>query len=43
LRSAAGTCTFEQGTGSLTGFHANLTVTANADFSLFYWNGTYRL
>lgn len=41
LRTAAGTCTFAQGTGSLTGFHANVTVTANADFSLFFWTGTY--
>jgi hypothetical protein len=43
LRSAIGSCTFAQGTGSLAGFHALVTVSANADFSLFYWNGTYRL
>jgi hypothetical protein len=43
LRSASGTCTFAGGTGSLAGFHANLTVTANADFSLFFWDGAYRL
>jgi hypothetical protein len=43
LRSATGTCTFAQGTGSLAGFHANLTVTANADFSLFFWTGMYQL
>jgi hypothetical protein len=43
LRTASGVCTFAQGTGSLAGFHAQLTVTTNADFSLFYWDGTYRL
>ena len=43
LRSATGICTFAQGTGSLAGFHARVTVSANADFSLFYWDGTYRL
>lgn len=43
LRSATGTCTFAQGTGSLAGFHANVTVSANSDFSVFYWDGTYQL
>ena len=43
LRTATGTCTFAGGTGSLAGFHANLTVSANADFSVFYWDGSYRL
>lgn len=43
LRSASGTCVFSQGTGSLAGFHAKLTVTANGDFSEFFWNGTYQL
>jgi hypothetical protein len=43
LRTATGTCTFAQGTGSLAGFHANLTVSANEDFSVFYWAGTYQL
>ena len=43
LRTASGTCTFAAGTGSLSEFHANLTVTASADFSLFFWDGTYRL
>jgi len=43
LRSATGTCTFAGGTGSLAGFHANLTVSANRDFSVFYWDGSYKL
>jgi hypothetical protein len=43
LRTATGTCTFAGGTGSLAGFHANLTVSANADFSVFYWDGSYKL
>lgn len=38
--SATGTCTFAQGTGSLTGFHANLTVTT-LDWETFRWEGTY--
>jgi hypothetical protein len=43
LRTATGTCTFAGGTGSLAGFHANLTVSATADFSVFFWDGSYRL
>lgn len=43
FRSASGTCTFAQGTGSLAGFRAKLTVTTNGDFTQFYWNGTYQL
>jgi hypothetical protein len=43
LRTATGICTFAQGTGSLAGFHARVTVSANSDFSVFYWDGTYRL
>lgn len=43
LRSATGICTFAKGTGSLAGFHAHVTVSASPDFSLFYWDGTYRL
>jgi hypothetical protein len=38
----SGTCTFARGTGSLAGFHANLSVTGG-DFPLFIWDGTYRL
>ena len=38
--SASGTCTFAQGTGTLGGFHANLTVTT-ADWETFLWVGTY--
>ncbi len=38
--SAIGTCTFARGTGSLAGFHANLTVTT-ADWETFLWEGTY--
>ena len=43
LRTATGICTFSQGTGALAGFHARVTVSANGDFSLFHWDGTYRL
>ena len=38
---AVGVCTFTGGTGKFTGFHASVDVTANDDFSLWYWNGTY--
>jgi hypothetical protein len=38
--SAVGTCTFARGTGSLAGFHANLTVTTS-DWETFLWEGTY--
>lgn len=38
--SAVGTCTFARGTGSLAGFHANLTVTTS-DWETFLWQGTY--
>lgn len=38
--SAVGTCTFARGTGSLSGFHANLTVTTS-DWETFQWEGTY--
>lgn len=38
----SGTCTFARGTGSLAGFHANLSVSGGA-FPLFIWDGTYRL
>jgi hypothetical protein len=34
-------CSFESGTGTLTGFHLDVRVTATADFSLWYWDGTY--
>ena len=37
---ATGTCTFARGTGSLAGFHANLTV-STADWETFLWQGTY--
>jgi hypothetical protein len=43
LRTATGVCTFAQGTGSLAGFHARVVVSTNADFSIFYWDGSYRL
>jgi hypothetical protein len=39
---SSGTCTFARGTGSLAGFHANLSV-SGGDFPLFTWEGTYRL
>lgn len=35
-------CTFKTGTGSLARFHLRVVVTANADASVWYWNGTYR-
>ncbi len=36
-------CTFKHGTGRLSGFHLRVVVTANADASVWYWNGTYKL
>jgi hypothetical protein len=38
---ASGVCTFSGGTGKFTQFNASVDVTANADFSLWFWNGTY--
>ena len=38
---AVGVCTFSGGTGKFTGFQASVDVTANDDFSIWYWNGTY--
>ena len=38
--SAVGTCTFARGTGSLAGFHANLTV-STSDWVTFTWEGAY--
>ena len=38
---ASGVCTFAGGTGKFTGFQARIDVTANSDFSVWYWNGTY--
>jgi hypothetical protein len=34
-------CTFGPGTGRLTEFHLVVVVTANADVSVWYWDGTY--
>ena len=34
-------CTFSPGTGRLTEFHLVVVVTANADVSIWYWDGTY--
>jgi hypothetical protein len=34
-------CTFSQGTGRLTGFDLVVVVTANADQSIWYWDGAY--
>ena len=34
-------CTFRHGTGRLDGFRLRVVVTANADASVWYWNGTY--
>ena len=38
---AVGVCTFSGGTGKFTWFHASVDVTHNADFSLWFWEGTY--
>ena len=35
-------CTFTSGTGRLAHFRLKVVVTANADASVWYWNGTYR-
>jgi hypothetical protein len=35
-------CVFSAGTGRLTQFHLDVVVTANADASVWYWDGTYR-
>ena len=35
------TCGFTGGTGRLTQFHLDVVVTANADASVWYWDGTY--
>jgi hypothetical protein len=34
-------CTFGPGTGRFTQFHLVVDVTANADASIWYWDGTY--
>lgn len=34
-------CTFSSGTGRLTEFHLVVVVTATADQSIWYWDGTY--
>jgi hypothetical protein len=34
-------CTFDAGTGRLTQFHLVVDVTANADQSVWYWDGSY--
>jgi hypothetical protein len=38
---ALGVCTFSGGTGKFTWFQASVDVSANDDFSLWYWNGTF--
>ena len=38
---AKGVCTFTRGTGKFTGFEASVDVTANDDFTIWYWKGTY--
>lgn len=35
-------CTFNRGTGRLSHFHLRVVVTANADASVWYWDGRYR-
>jgi hypothetical protein len=34
-------CVFSAGTGRLTQFNLEVVVTANADQSVWYWDGTY--
>ena len=34
-------CTFSEGTGRLTQFHLQVVVSPNADFSVWFWDGTY--
>lgn len=34
-------CTFDRGTGRLTQFHMVVVVSASADQSVWYWNGSY--
>lgn len=34
-------CRFDVGTGRLTQFHLEVVVTANADQSIWYWDGSY--
>jgi len=41
LSLATRVCAFRGGTGKFTGFQASVDVTANEDFSIWYWNGTY--
>jgi hypothetical protein len=36
-------CTFSPGTGRLSEFHLKVVVTANADASIWFWDGTYWL
>ena len=38
---AVGVCTFTGGTGQFKWFSATVDVTANDDFSLWYWDGSY--
>lgn len=38
---ATAVCTFSQGTGRLTQLHLVVDVTANADQSVWYWDGSY--
>ena len=38
---AAGQCTFRGGTGKFTWFHADVVVSHEPDFSLWYWDGPY--
>ena len=38
---AVGVCTFSGGTGKFRGFQASVAVTANDDFSEWYWNASY--
>ena len=40
---ASGTCTFARGTGSLAGFHANVSVSPGSSSVAFAWNGSYQL
>jgi hypothetical protein len=39
--ASTATCVFSAGTGRLTQFNLEVVVTANADQSIWYWDGTY--
>jgi hypothetical protein len=40
-KTGTGTCVITGGTGALTGLHANIEVSSDADFAVFTWEGRY--